>query len=93
MSKNSINQVRKNRDGHEIVDFSPFKQVCAQIALLNINIVPSFARLNLSVNDLKCVFHSNDEVGDYSVVAFESPVVDSRKFVCQIELTNRGITH
>lgn len=93
MSKKVINQIRKNRDGSEIVDFTPFKQVCAQIALMNMNIVPAFARLNLSVNDLKCVFHSNEEVGDYSVVAFESPSVDSRKFVCQIELTNRGITH
>lgn len=93
MSKKVIKEIRKNSEGNEIVDFTPFKQVCAQIALVNANIVPAFARLHLGVNDLQCVFHSNDQVGDYAVCSFETPVVDGRKFVCQIELTNKGITH
>ena len=89
----SKKEFKKNDAGCEIVDFTPFKQVCAQIALTNVNIVPAFRKRNFSVNDLMCVFHSNDKVGDYAVCAFESPSVDGRKFVCQIELSNKGITH
>jgi hypothetical protein len=89
----SKKEVKKNDAGCEIVDFTPFKQVCAQIALTNVNIVPSFRKQNFSVNDLVCVFHSNDKCGDYAVCSFESPSVDGRKFVCQIELSNKGITH